>query len=199
MLPRRGRGARRQPGQTRRWMPAFGSGGMAWVGAPYLRWHSGGGPAAARGNAGAWNQGRRRVDSNHCMEPCGPLPYLLATPPRWCSNTTPHGQISQIRAGIRPRGRSGRISRSPRRGEVLERADRHDLGSCAARRGSSSLPFPTKGYCRQNRPRFTCLSVSGPGQRSGIEPPMRWQEEAPHWRIAPPDLSRAPACPIPKV
>ena len=29
------------------------------------------------------------------------------------------------------------------RGEVSELADEHDLGSCAARRGSSSLPFPT--------------------------------------------------------
>ena len=27
-------------------------------------------------------------------------------------------------------------------GEVSELADEHDLGSCAARRGSSSLPFP---------------------------------------------------------
>ena len=28
-------------------------------------------------------------------------------------------------------------------GEVLELADRHDLGSCAERRGGSSPPFPT--------------------------------------------------------
>ena len=27
-------------------------------------------------------------------------------------------------------------------GEVSELVDEHDLGSCAARRGSSSLPFP---------------------------------------------------------
>ena len=31
-----------------------------------------------------------------------------------------------------------------RRGEVSELADEHDLGSCAARRGSSSLLFPTR-------------------------------------------------------
>ena len=31
-----------------------------------------------------------------------------------------------------------------RRGEVSELADEHDLGSCAARRRSSSLLFPTK-------------------------------------------------------
>ena len=30
------------------------------------------------------------------------------------------------------------------RGEVSELVDEHDLGSCAARRGSSSLPFPTR-------------------------------------------------------
>ena len=29
-------------------------------------------------------------------------------------------------------------------GGVSELVDEHDLGSCAARRGSSSLPFPTK-------------------------------------------------------
>ncbi len=29
-------------------------------------------------------------------------------------------------------------------GEVSELVDEHDLGSCAERRGSSSLPFPTK-------------------------------------------------------
>ena len=28
-------------------------------------------------------------------------------------------------------------------GEVSELVDEHDLGSCAERRGSSSLPFPT--------------------------------------------------------
>ena len=30
------------------------------------------------------------------------------------------------------------------RGEVLELADRHDLGSCAARRAGSSPAFPTR-------------------------------------------------------
>ena len=39
-------------------------------------------------------------------------------------------------------GQNGKISRSAALGEVLELADRHDLGSCAARRGSSTLPFP---------------------------------------------------------
>ena len=29
------------------------------------------------------------------------------------------------------------------RGEVSKLVDEHDLGSCAAKRGSSSLPFPT--------------------------------------------------------
>ena len=29
------------------------------------------------------------------------------------------------------------------KGEVSELVDEHDLGSCAAKRGSSSLPFPT--------------------------------------------------------
>ena len=33
-----------------------------------------------------------------------------------------------------------------RLGEVSELVDEHDLGSCAERRGSSSLPFPTTGY-----------------------------------------------------
>ena len=36
-------------------------------------------------------------------------------------------------------------------GEVSELADEHDLGSCAARLGGSSPPFPTKkGIHRQN-------------------------------------------------
>ena len=33
-----------------------------------------------------------------------------------------------------------------RYGGVSELADEHDLGSCAARRGGSSPPFPTFGY-----------------------------------------------------
>ncbi len=33
-------------------------------------------------------------------------------------------------------------------GGVSELADEHDLGSCAARRGGSSPPFPTRGYNR---------------------------------------------------
>ena len=37
-----------------------------------------------------------------------------------------------------------------RHGEVSELADEHDLGSCAARLGGSSPPFPTKGIHRQN-------------------------------------------------
>ncbi len=41
-------------------------------------------------------------------------------------------------------GQNGKISRSAALGEVLELADRHDLGSCAARRGSSTLPFPIR-------------------------------------------------------
>jgi transcriptional regulator with XRE-family HTH domain len=41
-------------------------------------------------------------------------------------------------------GQNGKISRSVVLGEVLELADRHGLGPCAARRGSSSLPFPIK-------------------------------------------------------
>jgi hypothetical protein len=32
-------------------------------------------------------------------------------------------------------------------GEVSELADEHDLGSCAARRGGSSPPFPTFEEC----------------------------------------------------
>ena len=35
-------------------------------------------------------------------------------------------------------------------GEVPELADGHGLGPCAARRGGSSPPFPTKGINRQN-------------------------------------------------
>jgi transcriptional regulator with XRE-family HTH domain len=33
-------------------------------------------------------------------------------------------------------------------GGVSELADEHDLGSCAARLGGSSPPFPTRGYHR---------------------------------------------------
>ena len=36
-------------------------------------------------------------------------------------------------------------------GEVSELVDEHDLGSCAERRGSSSLPFPTTAYGRYRR------------------------------------------------
>ena len=58
--------------------------------------------------------------------------------------------IDSCRQGVRQGARSvkqsrsqnGKISRSAVLGEVLELADRHDLGSCAARRGSSTLPFP---------------------------------------------------------
>ena len=35
-------------------------------------------------------------------------------------------------------------------GGVSELADEHDLGSCAARRGGSSPPFPTRGDNGQN-------------------------------------------------
>ena len=106
---------------------------------------------------------RRRVDSNHCMEPCGPPPYLLATPPGWFPpNTTPcdHTPARLSVPGKRCRGQNGKISRSLVRGEVLELADRHDLGSCAARRGSSSLPFPSAPRTRLgpiDRPGETCL------------------------------------------
>ena len=37
-------------------------------------------------------------------------------------------------------------------GGVSELVDEHDLGSCAERRGSSSLPFPTKPYGYSIRP-----------------------------------------------
>jgi DNA-binding transcriptional regulator YdaS (Cro superfamily) len=61
------------------------------------------------------------------------------------------GAIDSYRQGVKQnarsakhsRGQNGKISRSVVLGEVLELADRHDLGSCAARRGSSTLPFPT--------------------------------------------------------
>ena len=53
------------------------------------------------------------------------------------------GAIDSYRQSVKQfRRQSGRISRSVVLGEVLELADRHGLGPCAARRGSSSLPFP---------------------------------------------------------
>jgi hypothetical protein len=45
------------------------------------------------------------------------------------------------------------------RGGVPELVDGHDLGSCAERRGSSSLPFPTKSMSACRR-----LQLSGNGK-----------------------------------
>jgi transcriptional regulator with XRE-family HTH domain len=66
--------------------------------------------------------------------------------------------LSQVKNGKRPPSakvlsifgqsvkQNGRISRDFSHGEVPELADGHDLGSCAARRGSSSLPFPREKF-----------------------------------------------------
>ena len=63
--------------------------------------------------------------------------------------------LSQIRHGKRPASRRvlSNIKQKVKQnaiilddfisGEVSELADEHDLGSCAARRGGSSPPFPT--------------------------------------------------------
>ena len=47
---------------------------------------------------------------------------------------------------------TGRSPGGPREGEVSELVDEHDLGSCAERRGSSTLPFPTMTYRIHNSP-----------------------------------------------
>ncbi len=82
------------------------------------------------------------------------------------------------------------------RGEVSKLVDEHDLGSCAARRGSSSLPFPTSTFF----PLATCdgrtngrhvvmsgLSDSLMLSRGGIQP-VGWQARrgnAPQYLLAP--------------
>ena len=45
-------------------------------------------------------------------------------------------------------------------GEVSELVDEHDLGSCAERRGSSSLPFPTTSLTKVFAPRLKLESCS---------------------------------------
>ena len=87
--------------------------------------------------------------------------------------------LSQIKHGKRPASQKvlskvlssdgqdikqyGRILSQFTHGEVSELADEHDLGSCAARRGGSNPPFPTRlnnltvlnhtllSLCRQQR------------------------------------------------
>ena len=67
---------------------------------------------------------------------------------RWILEVRSLSPDSGHRAPARLGGRGG-LSSFPlltstlQSGEVSELADEHDLGSCAARRGSSSLPFPT--------------------------------------------------------
>ena len=50
---------------------------------------------------------------------------------------------SVARVVVQPLERDCGVSLAPIVGEVSELVDEHDLGSCAERRGSSSLPFPT--------------------------------------------------------
>ena len=46
-------------------------------------------------------------------------------------------------------------------GEVSELVDEHDLGSCAERRGSSSLPFPTTGVQRLVPTKYKSIGKTG--------------------------------------
>ncbi len=59
------------------------------------------------------------------------------------------------------------------KGEVSKLVDEHDLGSCAARRGSSSLPFPTKFEEIKNFPdqaRVGAVGVAFPGTYGAARP-----------------------------
>ncbi len=96
---------------------------------------------------GVWSRGRLSVPRER-RKSGGPLAQLaeqltLNQPVR---GSSPRGLTKCI--GLEGRGEPDGIDKARRpddvaNGEVSESVDEHDLGSCAARRGSSNLLFPT--------------------------------------------------------
>ena len=92
--------------------------------------------------------GRRQYQDRNTLHPRPKCVNLRHAPERWAApqhsrrppargRGTNAGRIIWLLAGRRAQW-AGAF------GEVSELADEHDLGSCAERRGSSSLPFPTR-------------------------------------------------------